>query len=155
MSLTENISEMPLHFAACIGILIFVLYVIVLTQGVCLPGFAFTGNFQYFTGKDQHLPQISNWSDVLAVILIDQFFCFVFSFFLSKTTTCSTDEIERVHIFYIIFLNNNECICQEQNLVHRDYSKHIHMHACTPPPHTHTHTCMHAHMCTHTHTLIE
>ena len=55
----ENISEMPLHFAACIGILIFVLYVIVLTQGVCLPGFAFAGNFQYFTGKDQHLPQIS------------------------------------------------------------------------------------------------
>ena len=76
----ENISEMPLHFAACIGILIFVLYVIVLTQGVCLPGFAFAGNFQYFTGKDQHLPQISNWSDVLAVILLDQFFFFFFFF---------------------------------------------------------------------------
>ena len=136
----------PLHFAACIGILIFVLYMIVLTQGVCLPGFTFTGNFQYFTGKDQHLPKISNWSDVLAVksvILLDQFFL---CFFPSKTTTCSTDEIDRVHIFYI--LKNNKSICKVQNLVHRDYSKHIHTHACTPP---HTHTCMHAHMCTHTH----
>ena len=137
----------PLHFAACIGILIFVLYMIVLTQGVCLPGFTFTGNFQYFTGKDQHLPKISNWSDVLAVksvILLDQFF---WCFFPSKTTTCSTDEIDRVHIFYI--LKNNKSICKVQNLVHRYYSKHIHTHACTPP-HTHTHMHACAHVYTHT-----
>ena len=34
---------------------------------------------------------------------------------------------------------NNESICKAQNLVHRDYSKHIHM-------------CMHTHTHTHTHT---
>ena len=38
-------------------------------------GFALTGNFWYFAAYDQHIlgGKISNQSDVLAVILFDQF----------------------------------------------------------------------------------
>ena len=62
-----------------------------------------------------------------------------------------TKQVSYEGVFYVILSSNNNTICKAQNLVHRDCSKCIHMHACTCT-HTHTRAYMHAHKRWNTHT---